>query len=400
MSVELSCNFQDFNLTYDDFPTVCLNISDIAYGLLYNNIQRVFITAVLPIILAFGLLGNIWFLIVICRLRWMRTPLNSYLINLAIADIIFLVFAGGEKLWQMIQSPVVGNAAPLGSLGCIIIPMITDCCYFASLIIVTLVSLKQYYAICRPLQHRRYSARHKSLRLVLLAWFGALAFTCILIPGGCVLHTYCVVWPRTQFYEEFPTEIGYCWPLQPWLADLRNSVQTVPFFVAMIMNAVFYGNIIKSVHSSATWSNSSSQSGAEPRARNLRNRHRVSRMLVVNGVLFFVCLAPFEITTFTAMITGDNFEGTKKAKAWKDICYMLMYLNCAINPVIYNVVHPRYRHAFRLAFSNNWPWGKSQTNSTSSLKQSRLLTPQRFNHEMVNPRERPECHVSVKEELE
>lgn len=379
---------------------VLLNITSIAEELLYNNIQIVFITVVLPIILAFGLLGNIWFLFVICRLRWMRTPLNCYLINLAIADILFLVFAGGDKIWQKIASPVAVNAAPMGTVGCVLIPVVTDCCYFASVFIVTLVSLKRFYAICRPLQQKRHGARHKSLRMVLIAWFGALVCSCLLIPGECVLITYCVEWPHTDYYKDFPIVIGYCTALKPWIADLRNTIQTVPFFVAMILNAILYGNIIKAVHSSATWSGGSAQSGGEPRARNLRNRHRVSRMLVINGVLFFMCLAPFEITTFASMVTGDNFEGSKSAKTWKEICYSLMYLNSSINPVIYNVAHPRYRHAFRLAFAGNWPWNKSQATTTSSLKRSRQLTPQRLNQELINPPEQLECYSAVKEEIE
>ncbi|XP_072039713.1 thyrotropin-releasing hormone receptor-like [Amphiura filiformis] len=403
-SVELMLFMQESNFTFlpnSDFcGPVLVNISEIAEELLYNHIQIFFVTVILPIILAFGLLGNVWFLFVICRLRWMRTPLNCYLINLAIADIFFLLFAGGEKLFQKMTSPVTNNAATMGTVGCVLIPVVTDCCYFASIFIVTLVSLKRFYAICRPLQQKRHGARHKSLRMVLIAWFGALAFSCLLIPGECVLTTYCVEWPATDYYKHFPTVIGYCIAMEPWLADLRNSVQTVPFFVAMILNAIFYGNIIMAVHSSATWSGGSSQSGGENRARNLRNRHRVSRMLVINGVLFFLCLAPFEITTFASMITGDNFEGSTMAKTWKEICYTLMYLNSAINPVIYNVAHPRYRHAFRLAFAGNWPWGKSQATTTSSLKRSRQLTPQRLNQELINPPEQLECYSAVKEEIE
>ncbi|XP_030852858.1 thyrotropin-releasing hormone receptor-like [Strongylocentrotus purpuratus] len=86
-------------------------------------------------------------------------------------------------------------------------------------------------------------------------------------------------------------------------------------------------------------------------------RDRVSRMLIANGTMFFLCLAPFELTSLWAMVTNDTFLET--GRPWTQFCRVMMYLNSAVNPIIYNITNPRYRQAFMRAFS------KKQDDDTS-----------------------------------
>ena len=81
-------------------------------------------------------------------------------------------------------------------------------------------------------------------------------------------------------------------------------------------------------------------------------------MLVVNGVAFFVLLAPFELGSLFQLIAslrgGENYiylirNGTARSYLML-LARIMSYSNAAINPLIYTAMCRRYRDAFKQAF--------------------------------------------------
>ncbi|XP_030853712.1 somatostatin receptor type 5-like [Strongylocentrotus purpuratus] len=131
-------NYSDWVAFPDGLPdtTDWLNLDEV----LYHPSELILITRIMPIILAIGLAGNMAFLFVVFRVRWMRTVVNFYLINLAVADIVFLCVAIGEKLGMHISRPDVYDEGSKGISGCMLISFTKGWCYFTSITLVTLVS--------------------------------------------------------------------------------------------------------------------------------------------------------------------------------------------------------------------------------------------------------------------
>ncbi len=139
-------------------------------------------------------------------------------------------------------------------------------------------------------------------------------------------------------------------PIVGWYIEFHNIVQTVPFFVALTLNVVFYVKIIMRL--SQRVSTVATVSSAQE-VRRLKIRNQVAFMLIVNGVAFFVCLAPFQLFSFiltVSMLSGASLSAEHFNNAqW--IGRILTYINPVLNPFIYNLTNPRYRAAFHEAFT-------------------------------------------------
>ena len=87
---------------------------------LYNHVDKVVSTMVIPCVAVFGVISNVSFLIVVWRLKQMRNSTNFYLANLAVADMLFLVTASTHTILNYLDSPI-RNAEYVDVPGCSLI---------------------------------------------------------------------------------------------------------------------------------------------------------------------------------------------------------------------------------------------------------------------------------------
>lgn len=76
-------------------------------------------------------------------------------------------------------------------------------------------------------------------------------------------------------------------------------------------------------------------------------------MLIINAVVFFLCLVPFEvyrINYFSFLLRGVGFMSGPTATMLIEIGRVSSLLNATINPVIYNMTSSQYRVASKKAF--------------------------------------------------
>ncbi|XP_071480454.1 somatostatin receptor type 5-like [Diadema antillarum] len=346
-----------------------------AYG--YSRSETIFATLCLPLILALGILDNSAFIYVVYRVPCMQTSINCYLVNLAVADIVFLSAGIGEKIARYRGSPIHGDDNPLGKGGCIWVYLIMDTAYFASLCFVSLVSMDRYLAVCKP----RLKNRHRKSKTALLtagSWLASLCLSSTLIPSSTKLLQVCFVFSTDSSFSNWPSTWGICAPAQPWMKAYANGMQTIPFFFALVVNVIMFVLIVRSLNQSIE----RLQTHTEIRPDvDTHVRDRVARMLVINGVAFFVCLSPFEIISFSDMIAtlhGDEYHLSSDAQArLVFFSRSLAYINCVINPIIYTAMSHRYRHAFRQAFrigASASPVGHSTNTATNEFMRVTLDT--------------------------
>ncbi|XP_033631298.1 neuromedin-U receptor 2-like [Asterias rubens] len=327
-----------------DILYVLMNESSIDF-LTYGQTSTILITIIMPCILFLGLIGNLIFLFVLYRVRWMRSVITFYLANLAIADIVFLVFTVGEKVWMYVTSPFLDDVSGIGPTACFLFYPFQATSYFTSIALVTVISYERLQAICRPMGKIMNRQLHHCKRLTAYAWVLGAAFSCLLIPGKSVVNTYCVEWEVDHNLNRssaslFPDPMLICDPLWSWSGIFANCLQTVPFFMAFVANSIMYFRIIQALKKSNANANT-----VDLRARTLQDRNKVTRMLIANGIIFFCCLAPFQTASLLRALFNFNIVHFEVASG------ILMYMNSAVNPIVYNCTNSRYRLAFRLAFT-------------------------------------------------
>ena len=321
---------------------------------MYTNANRTFVTVGVPIVLVVGLLGNIGFLIVLNRVKYMRNITNFYLANLAVADSCLLVMSSLQYFWTYSHSPLDVNFVFASSFGCAVPNFLVYLCYFASVWLVTLVATERYLAICHPLHHHVISGTRRSIRLVAMAWGVALLMTCFAAPYGNP-EVVCIDWPSEGPFADLPMKVPVCRGTCDWCNKALYAIDPAQFIFAFLLNSCFYGRIITVLSQRTAVSDQNGQSPSRSTSARAmtENRDQVARMLVVNTMVFFFCLMPYCITNLNSLYEKVNSQGflnirEKTVLGW--IAKLTTLLNSAANPYLYSLTNKRYRQASLQAF--------------------------------------------------
>ncbi|XP_063956462.1 cholecystokinin receptor-like [Lytechinus pictus] len=327
-----------YDSTCDEFfANVSLDAADL---ISYSDAQVVITTVLLPIVLVVGLINNIAFIYVVVRVQCMKTITNACLVNLAMSDLLFLTIAIGDKIWAYVHSPITPDHSHLGLIGCIFTEISVNTTYFASLFFVTLVALERFYAVCRP-QKERGSAAMRTFRWLLIgSWATAGLLSATFIPAYSKIRNFCALWPDVEPYNTWPTKFQWCEPIQDWTKIYTDSVRAIPFFIAFFINVFLFVGIVRGLNQAVERAKIMGK-----RDKNVKLRNQITWMLIVNGLVFFLCLAPFEIISIMKAM-GSFKSTTMLEQVAMHFAQILAYLNSLINPVIYMAMSTRYRAAF------------------------------------------------------
>ncbi|XP_072032882.1 neuromedin-U receptor 2-like [Amphiura filiformis] len=314
----------------------------------YTSWSRAFVTVFVPLVAVVGILSNSAFIFVVHRVRFMRNVTNIYLVNLAIADCSLLCAAFTQYIGDYVISPDYDLRFSFHtSFGCSMPNFLIYLCYYASMWTVTLVSVERYLAICHTFWHRIVSNNHRAIRMVIIIWIVSILFASLAAPYTSVVI--CAV--SSNNIDLITAEFTYCEFSCDWCAGALYLTDLIQFIVAMILNSVMYGLII--YHLSKSSSALGDDSVQNERA--LQTRNTVAKMLIINGILFFICLFPFSLLNMENIAERFGFTVFNKSfviySSW--IGRVLFLLNSVSNPFVYNATNPRYRQAFQQAFGCN-----------------------------------------------
>lgn len=333
--------------------TYSINPYDGAFRL-HDTMEEIIHEYILPIILFLGVTMNGCFLFVTARVRFIRTKTNIYLTSMAISDTIFLMTAVGGRLQQYYSTPMPSNSAARGEHGCGMYVFMVNISSAASLFTLTLVSLEKYYSICQPLKARIGKGKRQTRVELIAVWIISAIFAGICTPSSSVFKVYCLIWPNQLPYANLSPFFAQCVSPTKWYVHFTHITQAAPFFISLFVNAVLFAKIIRSLNSRVAASESKNQTVSS--RVNARIRTQIARMLIINGVIFFILMAPFECLSVSLMVSGARghyllSRYQRSQVAW--VGRVLAYVNAVINPVVYGVTNKRYRSAFLLAFRCN-----------------------------------------------
>ncbi|XP_022107391.1 neuromedin-U receptor 2-like [Acanthaster planci] len=330
-----------------------------SYYLLFSNFEEMTIAIVQPVILAFGLIGNIGFLLTVARVPSMRTATNFYLSNLAVADMMFLLITIGSRIRAYVMYGLPNDMPLMGRVGCVLQMFWKYTFNFAGLILITFISFERHMAVCHPLRHRVKRSRSRSVKLTVACWIVAMLLALLVIPSKLNFKQYCFSWNTEdpRLHEKFPGIIGQCQGVEGlWPIQMFYVTQTVPFFFALFGNAYFYTRILLKLH----------QRDRHVRQRTIRTRNQVAVMLVANGTVFFLTTNSFEVTSvilFVQSFLTEYLIKPEHSNTLFEINRILVYTNSAVNPLVYTLTNTSYRRAFRRAFALGYWRNRRQKHS-------------------------------------
>ncbi|XP_006825718.1 neuropeptides capa receptor-like [Saccoglossus kowalevskii] len=271
-----------------------------------------------------GIVGNAAFLYVIISLREMHTTTNIYLANLAIADLIFLVLNGIQPFCYVIGTEICAPLLLNIEFHCIS-NFIASTGFFAGMIIVGVIAIERYCAICYPLHGNGclYWMRKISWILQALCWLLAI------LPS---------ITPLLPCYGKDST-----------YTQMAQTMVLIPmFFTLTILVFVLYIRMAVTLRKSARNNVLNSPAAWE-------TERQVMRICLITAVLYIIFMFPYILRLIEEFLIlyFSYFAAFSTYPCFRNVAIYFLMVNASINPVVYNVASSRYRIAFKTAFRCN-----------------------------------------------
>ncbi|XP_039978161.1 thyrotropin-releasing hormone receptor b [Xiphias gladius] len=315
----------------------------------YSVQYKVISSVLLFVICALGIVGNVMVILVVLTTKHMRTPTNCYLVSLAVADLMVLTAAGLPTIADSLFGSWV-----FGHYGCLCITYFQYLGINASSCSITAFTIERYIAICHPIKAQFLCTLSRAKKIILFVW----AFTSL----------YCVMWFYLSDIQEVVYDnitvvtCGYRVPRKFYLPVYFFDFG-VFFVLPLLLSAVLYGLIARilflnplpsdpkdkrnrkkgGLHSGQANSKSIGCKNSRHSSSTATSRRQVTKMLAVVVILFALLWMPYR-----TLVVINSFLDRAYLDHWFLLfCRICVYLNSAINPVIYNAMSQKFRAAFR-----------------------------------------------------
>ena len=268
-------------------------------------------------------IGNIVVILVVSRKRRMQTVTNWLIVNLAIADLAVTLICIPVEIPLILNR----NTWLYGKEFCRILYPLQTMTIYASVYTLVAMSLTRYWAIRHPF--RRQMSTKQAKILICFLWLISFSFV---IPY-IVRLTYN---PETGYCEEVTTPQG------------RRSY-TIAIFVSQYifpLLLILFAYILIAVELNRDQNNETTLTHKQKRKENTK----VLTMVVVVTVTFASCVLPYHVVGLYVEFSGNStFLHINEVNA---VCYLLLFANSCMNPIIYNAFNAKFRQSFKEL------WGK------------------------------------------
>ncbi|XP_037296063.1 growth hormone secretagogue receptor type 1 isoform X2 [Manduca sexta] len=329
----INSTFENSNLTDSAFEMPNDNFTEYAEVPYYIKATSMTFCIV---IMCLGVIGNVMVPIVILKTKDMRNSTNIFLVNLSIADLMVLLVCTPTVLVEVNSKP---ETWVLGKELCLAVPFVELTVTHASVLTILAISFERYYAICEPLRAGYVCTKTRATLICALVWFFAALFTSPIL--GVAKFTY-------EKYSD-GTEVPVCLTQADtfWSALFFILTIAVFFIVPLGVLLVLYSVIAKNLmENPAIIAQNNKNSGS---GNVVRYRKQVILMLGTVVLSFFICLLPFKALTLWIIIFPPETIMSLGIDGYYILlyfCRVMLYLNSAINPILYNLMSSKFREGF------------------------------------------------------
>ncbi|ETE70055.1 Thyrotropin-releasing hormone receptor, partial [Ophiophagus hannah] len=308
------------------------------------EVQVVTILLVL-LICGVGIAGNIMVVLVVLRTKHMVTPTNCYLVSLAIADLIVLLAAGLPNISEVVASWVYGYA------GCLCITYLQYLGINISACSITAFTVERYIAICHSIKAQLLCTVARAKRIIAVLWLCTSLYS--------LMWFFLVDTSKAMFADGTQVSCGYRVSRNLYMPIYFLDF-TIFYVIPLGLATVLYGLIARilfmnplpatpqhasrmSKRSSSITTSSSMKLSCRGNKGALSSRKQVTKMLAVVVILFALLWMPYR-----TLVVVNSFMDPPYLNSWFVLfCRLCIYLNSAVNPVIYNLMSQKFRAAFR-----------------------------------------------------
>ena len=328
----------------ETFTTVSNNATDLNYSLTNGSMSNdtnvvdsfleferyvsVIIPIIFGIIVAVGFLGNLLVIVVIVMNQQMRSTTNLLILNLAFADLCFIVFcvpftaaAYALPIW------------PFGEVWCKIVQFLMYVCAYASVYTLVVMSLDRYLAVVHPISSMSVRNQTNTVRILIILWVLIVAgHIPLLIDYEVVSYIYNDE-DRSSCVSKYSANDNYL-----MLKIFYASFFTFGYLLPLSLICVLYGFMLKRLLYGVV-------PGGSQRAESIRSKKRVTKMVVIVVAIFALCWLPIQVVF---MVQNFGYYSDEVSYITVQmVANCLAYMNSCVNPILYAFLSDNFRRSFR-----------------------------------------------------
>ncbi|XP_075896781.1 somatostatin-like receptor F_48D10.1 [Nelusetta ayraudi] len=313
---EVNSTLSSYLLSSPQLPDAASNLS--AQSVPFMGSSTLMTAVVYLVVFTVGLTGNTLTIYVMLRYAKMKTVTNIYILNLAVADELYIVGL------PFLTTQNVLSYWPFGSFLCRVVMMADSMNQFTSIFCLTVMSIDRYLAVVHPIRSTKW--RHPRVAKVVSAAVWAVSFVVVLpvVIFSDVqekFHSCNMIWPEPQ---------------DVWSTAFILYTATLGLFAPLLVICLCYLLIVIKVKSSRA------RAGFTKRRRSER---KVTRMVVVIVVVFVLCWLPFFIINIVNLVVIIPESSTTAGVYFFTV--ILSYANSCANPVLYGFLSDNLKQSFR-----------------------------------------------------
>ncbi|XP_053550076.1 C-C chemokine receptor type 7 [Bombina bombina] len=277
-----------------------------------RDFRSVFLPAMYAVVCLIGVTGNGLVIITYLYFKRLKTGTDFYLLNLAIADMIFLLTL---PFWA---ASVARNWA-FGNVMCKIIYCLYKMSFFSGMFLLMFVSIERYFAIVKaPSAHRH---RSKTVMISKLSsvcnWIFAFFLS---IPE--------LIYSGLTNSGNMDMCIIFSEDIQSLSAKLKICQMVFGFLFPLIIMSSCYCMIIRKLL----------------QARNFE-KYKAIKVIIAIVIVFVVFQLPYNsVMLIKAINNTTNCHISKQIDIADDVTYSLACFRCCLNPFLYAIIGIKFRN--------------------------------------------------------
>ncbi|XP_076742552.1 C-C chemokine receptor type 6 [Maylandia zebra] len=336
-TMEMSYYEYEYNVSdYLDYDGFCVFHNN-------PNVVKVIGAYIHSIFCILGLVGNSMVIVTYAFYKRIKCMTDIYLINVAIADLLFVLalpFIVYNELWSW----------PMGQVACKLLRGSYSVNLYSGMLLFACISTDRYIAIAQARRRRWLSYRSIICAII---WIFAILVS---IPTFYFYQWYEPSHMNHIIFDDdnqtgfqrtpaYVCELKFEGPAMAVRVAVPITQISVGFFLPLFITIFCFSGIIITLL----------------KTKNLQHHREVWEMLVVVAV-FIICHLPYNIVLLYNTVTVFQEYSCDEADMLEmalTVSQTIAYLHCCLNPMLYALVGLNFRNHFRRIFRDLWCLGKA-----------------------------------------
>lgn len=287
-----------------------------------SEATKILIPSIYGLVCCVGLTGNAMVIYVILKYAKMKTATNIYILNLAIADELF-----------MLSVPFLATSAavrhwPFGSLMCRLVLSVDGVNMFTSVFCLTVLSVDRYIAVVHPIKAARYRRPTIAKMVNMCVWGLSLV---VILP--------IVVFADTVPAQDGGVDCNFLWPEPVWSEAFVVYTFLLGFLLPVGGICLCYCLMVARMRAVGL-------KGGWPQRQHAERK--ITRMVLLLVAVFVLCWMPFYVVQLVSVFHRPLDPMVTQ------LFVILSYANSGANPILYGFVLDNFRRSFQRIVCFRW----------------------------------------------